>query len=147
MERRKRKKRENLVSHSKSLFSFLVYSANSSPSTPPFELFFFENTKRCEIEAQMKRSPASSCSSSSSSSSVGFETTPTEKRRPKHPRRNNLKSQQKCNKQNQTTARRSSIHRGVTRFFGQFFFKNCLCIILNEFNFTCICICMSLNCV
>lgn len=102
-----------MASHSKSLFSFLVYSTNSSPSIAPFELFFFENTKRCEIEDQMKRSPASSCSSSSSS--VGFETTPIEKRRPKHPRRNNLKSQQKCNKQNQTTARRSSIYRGVTR--------------------------------
>nr|AUE23878.1 WRINKLED1b [Glycine max] len=60
----------------------------------------------------MKRSPASSCSSSTSS--VGFEA-PIEKRRPKHPRRNNLKSQ-KC-KQNQTTTggRRSSIYRGVTR--------------------------------
>lgn len=62
----------------------------------------------------MKRSPASSCSSSTSS--VGFEVHhPIEKRRPKHPRRNNLKSQ-KC-KQNQTTTggRRSSIYRGVTR--------------------------------
>ncbi|KAK7313673.1 hypothetical protein VNO77_38863 [Canavalia gladiata] len=59
----------------------------------------------------MKRSPASSCSSSSSS--FGFETPiQSEKRRPKHPRRN-LKSQ-KC-KQNQTTGRRSSIYRGVTR--------------------------------
>ncbi|TKY68467.1 Ethylene-responsive transcription factor WRI1 [Spatholobus suberectus] len=59
----------------------------------------------------MKRSPASSCSSSSSS--VGFETPiQSEKRRPKHPRRN-LKSQ-KC-KQDQTTGRRSSIYRGVTR--------------------------------
>lgn len=60
----------------------------------------------------MKRSHASSCSSSSSSS-VGFETPiQSEKRRPKHPRRN-VKSQQ-C-KQNQTTGRRSSIYRGVTR--------------------------------
>ncbi|BAT89626.1 hypothetical protein VIGAN_06062400 [Vigna angularis var. angularis] len=56
----------------------------------------------------MKRSPSSSCSSSS-------ETPIAEqgKRRPNYPRRNNLKSQ-KC-KQNQTTCRRSSIYRGVTR--------------------------------
>ncbi|KAL2326130.1 hypothetical protein Fmac_025188 [Flemingia macrophylla] len=59
----------------------------------------------------MKRSPASSCSSSSSS--VGIETPiQSEKRRPKHPRRN-LK-QQKCN-QDQTNGGRSSIYRGVTR--------------------------------
>nr|KYP32986.1 AP2-like ethylene-responsive transcription factor AIL5 [Cajanus cajan] len=58
----------------------------------------------------MKRSPASSCSSSSS---VGIETPiQSEKRRPKHPRRN-LKSQ-KCN-QDQTNGGRSSIYRGVTR--------------------------------
>ncbi|XP_027356086.1 ethylene-responsive transcription factor WRI1 [Abrus precatorius] len=58
----------------------------------------------------MKRSPTSSCSSSSS---FGFESPiQSEKRRPKHPRRN-LKSQ-KC-KQNQVTGRRSSIYRGVTR--------------------------------
>ncbi|XP_019453469.1 PREDICTED: ethylene-responsive transcription factor WRI1-like [Lupinus angustifolius] len=59
----------------------------------------------------MKRSHASSCSSSSSCN-VGFET-PIEKRRPKQPR-SNVKSQQ-CNNQNQTTGRRSSIYRGVTR--------------------------------
>ncbi|XP_014492212.1 AP2-like ethylene-responsive transcription factor At1g79700 [Vigna radiata var. radiata] len=56
----------------------------------------------------MKRSPSSSCSSSS-------ETLIAEqgKRRPNYPRKKNLKSQQ-C-KQNQTTCRRSSIYRGVTR--------------------------------
>ncbi|KAK7342983.1 hypothetical protein VNO80_25943 [Phaseolus coccineus] len=60
----------------------------------------------------MKRSPASSCSSSSSS--VGFEAPIAQqgKRRPSYSRRN-LKSQ-KC-KQSQTTGRRSSIYRGVTR--------------------------------
>ncbi|CAL0303616.1 unnamed protein product [Lupinus luteus] len=60
----------------------------------------------------MKRSHASS-SSSSSSSSVEFET-PIEKRRAKHPRRN-VKSQECNNKQKQTTGKRSSIYRGVTR--------------------------------
>ncbi|KAK7283968.1 hypothetical protein RIF29_13718 [Crotalaria pallida] len=67
----------------------------------------------------MKRSHASSCSSSSSSYSAGFETQiQSTKKKPKNPRRNVNKSQQ-CGgnnkQQNQTTGRRSSIYRGVTR--------------------------------
>lgn len=107
--------------HSKSLF-FCLWSSIHLQTHPLsiFHFFVLLGQKRwvllalLKIEApKMKRSPASSCSSSTSS--VGFEA-PIEKRRPKHPRRNNLKSQ-KC-KQNQTTTggRRSSIYRGVTRF-------------------------------
>lgn len=92
----------------------------------------------------MKRSPASSCSSSTSS--VGFEA-PIEKRRPKHPRRNNLKSQ-KC-KQNQTITggRRSSIYRGVTRFdLSHCFFNSVLHYYYSpKWGFTCICMLLN-NC-
>lgn len=56
----------------------------------------------------MKRSPSSSCSSSSEASIAE-----QEKKRPNYEKKNNLKSQ-KC-KQNQTTCRRSSVYRGVTR--------------------------------